>query len=114
MITKETFIQMINLVERFNEEINRWDDFGLNILDQPIISIPWEIFDTWTNSNFNEDGADWINWYIYERISIITKELLPCYDEEGNIFYVNTPEELWDLVKDQQLTNENNSKECNN
>jgi hypothetical protein len=114
MITKETFIQMINLVERFNEEINRWDDFGLNILDQPIISIPWEIFDTWTNSNFNEDGADWINWYIYERISIITKELLPCYDEEGNIFYVNTPEELWDLVKDHQLTNENNSKECNN
>jgi hypothetical protein len=114
MITKETFIQMISLVERFNEEINRWDDFGLNILDQPIISIPWEIFDTWTNSNFNEDGADWINWYIYERISIITKELLPCYDEEGNIFYVNTPEELWNLVKDQQLTNENNSKECNN
>ena len=31
MITKETFIQMINLVERFNEEINRWNDFGLNI-----------------------------------------------------------------------------------
>ena len=114
MITKETFIQMINLVERFNEEINRWDDFGLNILDQPIISIPWKIFDTWEKSNFNEDGVDWIDWYLYERISIITKELLPCYDEEGNPFYVNTPEELWDLVKDQQLTNENNSKECNN
>lgn len=114
MITKETFIQMINLIEQFNEEINRWNDFGLNILDQPIISIPWEIFDAWEKSNFNKDGVDWIDWYLYERISIVTKKLLPCYDEEGNPFYVNTPEELWDLVKDHQLTNENNSEECNN
>ena len=51
---------------------------------------------------FTKDGVDWINWYIYERKSIITGEILPCFDEEGNEFYVNTPEDLWKLVEQHQ------------
>ena len=103
MITKESFIKMIKLAEKYSAEIDRWVDFGFDIYEMPISSIPWEMFNCWMNEYFNEDGKDWINWYLWERISIVTKEILPCYDEEGEEFYINNPSDLWNLIEQYRL-----------
>lgn len=97
-MTKEEFVHMINLAEKFSEEVDRWCDFGINVLESPIGNIPWEIFNVWVNANFNSDDCDWINWYLFERKSIITNEILPCWDEEGNKIYIENSEQLYKFL----------------
>ena len=99
---KCNFVAMINAIEKYDAEVERWADFGIELYELPICEIPWKIINMYLEEMFNEDGVDWINWYIYERKSIITGEVLPCFDEEGKEFYVNTPEDLWKLVEQHQ------------
>ena len=99
---KCNFVAMINAIEKYDAEVERWADFGIELYELPICEIPWEIINMYLKEMFNKDGVDWINWYIYERKSIVTGEVLPCWDEEGKEFYVNTPEDLWKLVEQHQ------------
>lgn len=99
---KCNFVAMINAIERYDAEVERWADFGIELYELPICELTWELINMYLEEVFNEDGVDWINWYIYERKSIITGEVLPCFDEEGKEFYVNTPEDLWKLVEQHQ------------
>ena len=99
---KCNFVAMINAIERYDAEVERWADFGIELYELPICELTWEIINMYLEEMFNEDGVDWINWYIYERKSVITGEVLPCWDEEGKEFYVNTPEDLWKLVEQHQ------------
>ena len=99
---KCNFVAMINAIEKYDAEVERWADFGIELYELPICEIPWKIINMYLEEMFNEDGVDWINWYIYERKSIITGDVLPCFDEEGKEFYVNTPEDLWKLVEQHQ------------
>lgn len=100
MLTKEQFTQFIEAVEDYDDEVNRWNDFGIEIFQLPICELAWNLSDCFIQSHFTEDGQDWINWYLFERISVISGEILPCYDEDGNRFYVNNAEDLWELVKE--------------
>lgn len=99
---KCNFVAMINAIEKYDAEVERWADFGIELYELPICELTWELINMYLEEVFNEDGVDWINWYIYERKSIFTGEVLPCFDEEGNEFYVNTPEDLWKLVEQHQ------------
>ena len=96
---KCNFVAMINAIEKYDAEIERWADFGIELYELPICELTWELINMYLEEMFNKDGVDWINWYIYERKSIFTGEVLPCFDEEGKEFYVNTPEDLWKLVE---------------
>lgn len=99
---KCNFVAMINAIERYDAEVERWADFGIELYELPICELTWELINMYLEEMFNENGVDWINWYIYERKSIFTGEVLPCFDEEGKEFYVNTPEDLWKLVEQHQ------------
>lgn len=99
---KCNFVAMVNAIERYDAEVERWADFGIELYELPICELTWELINMYLEEVFNEDGVDWINWYIYERKSIFTGEVLPCFDEEGKEFYVNTPEDLWKLVEQHQ------------
>ena len=99
---KCNFVAMVNAIERYDAEVERWADFGIELYELPICELTWEFINMYLEEMFNEDGVDWINWYIYERKSIFTGEVLPCFDEEGKEFYVNTPEDLWKLVEQHQ------------
>jgi hypothetical protein len=99
---KCNFVAMVNAIEKYDAEVERWSDFGIELYELPICELTWELINMYLEEMFNEDGVDWINWYIYERKSIITGEVLPCFDEEGKEFYVNTPEDLWKLVEQHQ------------
>ena len=99
---KCNFVAMINAIEKYDAEVERWADFGIELYELPICELTWELINMYLEEMFTKDGVDWINWYIYERKSVITGEVLPCWDEEGKEFYVNTPEDLWKLVEQHQ------------
>lgn len=102
-MTKEIFVRMMTAAEAFDNEVERWNDFGIELYELPIGEIPWEMFNCWLDTNFNSNGKDWINWYLFERKSIFTGEILPCFDENDNEFYVKNPEDLWSLVENHQI-----------
>lgn len=103
MLTKELFIKTIETVEKFDKELERWNDFGIEIFDLPIGCIPWDIFNCWVDSHFNFEGRDWIDWYLFERKDRVTGKLLAWYDENGIQKYMENPSDLWDVVKDNLL-----------
>ena len=103
MISKALFVEMIEYAEAFEAELDRWNDFGLQVFEMPIGDIPWGMFNCWLESHFDMEGKDWVNWYLWERRSFSTNEILPCYHKDGTQFFVNTVEDLWDLVKDHRL-----------
>lgn len=101
-MTKEFFIQLIEKVETYQKEVDKFANLGFPIFDMTIYEIPWTIINLTFKSHFNEDGVDWIDWYLFERLSF-TGEVYPYYDENNNPVYVRTPEDLWNLVKDYQI-----------
>lgn len=102
-MTRDNFIELMDLAESLIRESDRWVDFGIDIFEMPIYTIPWDMFEVCIKDNFNSDGIDWIHWYLWERRSINTNDVLPCFDEDGKEFYVNTASDLWDLVKENLL-----------
>ena len=109
MITKKLFIKMMNAAERFSAETDRWSNFGIDIYDLPIGLIPWEMFNCWMDSHFDVDGQDWIDWYLWERKSLTTGEILPCYNEDDSEFYVKDPADLWELVASHVINTQTDS-----
>lgn len=107
MINKSLFVKMMNAAEEFIKESDRWDNFGIEVYEMPIGSIPWTMFNCWIDSHFDEDGRDWINWYLWERKSFNTNEVLPCYEPDGTQFFVHTPSDLWNLVSPHVLKIDN-------
>ncbi|MGN0966731.1 MAG: hypothetical protein ACI4OP_03965 [Candidatus Coprovivens sp.] len=100
MITKEQFIKVISLSQDYEKEVDKWCDFGITIYDMPISEIHGQLFDIFLENLFTVDGVDWINWWLYERISPISPEPLKAYNEDGSIIPTETVEDLWELVKD--------------
>lgn len=98
MMTKEQFVDMMIITEKFMAEVDKWDDFGLQIFDKPIVELPWEMFDLFLSTHFDEDGMDWIHWYLFERVGY-NGEILSCWDENDKEFIVKDPEDLWKLVE---------------
>lgn len=103
MLDKDLFIRMMTTADKFDNEIERWSDFGIELYEQPIYDLPWEMFNIWLKCHFDVEGQDWVNWYLFERISYATGQVLPCYNEDGSEFYVRSYEDLWRLVKSHQL-----------
>ena len=82
MITKEQFTELINTVLSFNKELDRWDDFGIDLF------------------NFDDEGIDWINWWLYEKPALFKGEAdNQAYDENNKVIPTDTIDDLWNIVE---------------
>lgn len=49
---------------------------------------------------FDEDGVDWINWWIYERPALFEgDEVNKAYNEDGSEIPTETVDDLWNIVE---------------
>ena len=51
---KCNFVAMINAIEKYDAEVERWADFGIELYELPICEIPWKI----------------INMYLFPMITV--------------------------------------------
>ena len=98
-MTKEGFIKLIENAQNYNKELDKWHDFGIDLFDLPISELGWNFFDTILQELFTDEGIEWITWWVYDRISIITGEPLKVHDNNGNVIPTDTIDDLWNLVK---------------
>lgn len=95
-MTRETFLKIVKLHQEQDNRIDRLSE--IISYDSPLVEFGWLMFDEVLREAFNEKQRDWITWWLYERISIISGEEFPYWDENGVEHYMHTPEELWDYI----------------
>lgn len=100
MITKEQFTKVIEDTLKLNKEYDRWDDFGINLWELPIGDTVASLAESIWNIVFDEDGIDWINWWIYERPALFEgDEVNKAYNEDGSEIPTETVDDLWNIVE---------------
>ena len=100
MITKEQFTKVIEDTLKLNKEYDRWDDFGINLWELPIGDIVADLTESIWDITFDEDGVDWINWWIYERPALFEgDEVNKAYNEDGSEIPTETVDDLWNIVE---------------
>jgi len=98
--TKQFFIDVVTLFDGINERSLEMDSFGINMETYDdgfyilIENLILKIYGEWK--------TELILWYVYDRINE-NEELMPLSlqeegEEEEEIF-IETPEQLWDLIK---------------
>lgn len=100
-MTREEFEKFITNAQKYSEELDRWDKFGLSLYELPISEMGWELFNISVDIIFKEDGADWINWWLFEKPIFFGKPS-QAYNEDGSVIPTDTLDDLWNLVKDLQ------------
>lgn len=100
MITKEQFTKVIENTLKLDKEYDRWDDFGINLWELPIGDIVADLTESIWDITFDEDGVDWINWWIYERPALFEgDEVNKAYNEDGSEIPTETVDDLWNIVE---------------
>lgn len=97
MISKETFLKTIESHRKYNEIVDNLSELlkAPILYEANIISIPFEWFDTILETNFSEEGIDWINWYLYDR----PKDNPTVTLADGQTIDIDTDEKLWEFVR---------------
>ena len=101
MITKENFTQLITDYQKYNKRIDEICD----ILDAEIWSADWVeyasvLFDTTIGLLFTDEGQDTISWWLYEKDG---RSDMKMWDAEGKEIPTETIDDLWEIVKDEQI-----------
>ena len=100
MITKEQFTKAIKDTLKLNKEYDRWADFGINLWELPIGDTIANLAESIWDITFDEDGVDWINWWIYERPALFEgDEVNRAYNEDGSEIPTETVDDLWNIVE---------------
>ena len=103
---REVFLTTIPLLEHIlNRGIMLESDYGFNTImyDEPF----YQIIDSLIYMHFDEDAADLIMFYLYERVNP-DGTFNSVTDVNGDEFPLDNAEDLWILV--QQITEENKNK----
>ena len=90
----EKFKKILSLHREVDESIDDSNKIlKFDISESLIVSSFYEIFDIVFKNEYDEQGRDWINWYVFEK-----SVGLNAY-KDGKVFLENE-EELWEYVEE--------------
>lgn len=96
MIGKEKFTELIQAYYKQDERVDKLGELFPNCYDSPIIEYGWEMFDELKNTYFDEDGVDWIDYFLYENPE-------KCYYQDDVKIPLETIDDLWEVIKDNRI-----------
>jgi hypothetical protein len=100
----QQFEKLIKNLEKCRERSHSIYQLGVNLMDY---DDPYhEVIGVLMLSTFNTEGKDWIEWYLYEKPGMFSKEPLKAFDKDDNEICHNI-ESLWETVK--EYMNEKNN-----
>lgn len=101
MITKDQFIQAVENSKKYNGiyQSDKFTFVDLEALDEELLKYKDRECSALWEALFEEDGVDWINWWIYEKNSRWGR-FLEAKNVDGSIIPTETLDDLWELVKE--------------
>jgi hypothetical protein len=96
MIGKSEFEELIKALQEYDAELNEWDRLGVDMFETRISTAHYKIESLLMKTLFDENGEDWINWYLYEK-NVNPSELFDDWTETD--IPPETISELWMIVK---------------
>jgi hypothetical protein len=91
----EKFKEFIKDLEKIRKRYSDLYNSGIDLAEYN--DLFYKIIDNLTSSVFTDDGKDWIDWYLYERIGF-SGNTNPATDENGNPICYDI-KSLWKVVK---------------
>lgn len=101
MITKEEFVDLIENYQNWNKQLDALSDAFNNALDicsASVFNYAETLFFELLRIYFNDDGEDWIYWWLFERPHNYDEKHQAC-DENNNPLPTETIEDIWNIVK---------------
>ena len=95
-MTYEQFKDLIETIEKVGERSSAIYDLGLDLIN--FEDEYYKIINILMDSVFDQEGHDWIDWYLYERIGFNGKTNIAT-DKDGNEICYDIPS-LWETVKE--------------
>src|SRR5574344_582529 len=92
-ISKEQFLQFIDLVKKEDNFINTLYNLNIDIINCEIATDYYLVGNILLNTNFTASGEDLFEWWLYEDIE--NKEI---YEKDGSTYTLNRAEELWNQI----------------
>lgn len=97
-MTKELFTKIITEIQTFSNRIDLLCDvLCTDFFESPLVESGWNLINLLVESHFDEEGQEWINWWLYEKDG---RPELKAFDENDNEIPTETIDDLWNLVKD--------------
>ena len=98
--TKAFFVDVVTLFDGLYQRSSEMDSFGINM--ETYDDGFYIIIENLIQKTYGEWKAELILWYVYDRFNE-NEELMPLLlqeegEEEEEVF-IETPEQLWDLIK---------------
>lgn len=101
MITKEAFLKFINTFIEFETELEKISKtLNISLYDCKLTEYPRILLDDFLHAVFNEKQIDIIYWYLLEKRFTPS---LKMYDKDNNEIPTETLDDIWEIIKNQQL-----------
>lgn len=93
-MTKEEFKELVQYIREISDFYDKLYKLGIDIIECKAYDYAGIFFDKLMLNEFGKDGADFINWWLYEDVDHV------IYDDENESTDVNDIDDLYDyLVK---------------
>lgn len=93
IISKKDFVSIVTDYQKFTDLIDKLYKLGVNLIEGDLHELPCKQFDKLVTLFFDEEGEDWISYYLYEN-----PDKRYFVDEEEK--KLETLDDLWELIKD--------------
>ena len=74
MISREKFKRQLELAQSLDQITELLHDNGIEILESKLFNIPSELFSNFLYCVCTDDGADWVEWWLYEDVEKVVYE----------------------------------------
>lgn len=90
------FKKLLKIYKAFSDKLSQLHDLGFDFYEGKfeLMSDAEKLFDTTIASHYNEEGVEWINWFIYEnnygkrKLEAKDGDELICYDVKSLHEYI--------------------------
>ncbi len=104
-----TFKKVIDCINELWDEIDALRALGIDCYDTKSLNTFTVLETTLWKETYGDKGADWISWFLYEKMTSKNPEEFKAYDEHNNEICANV-EELYKFLEENYSKNLDNSK----
>ena len=92
---KEIFLRVVKAYKEFNDSSNKvYDILHIEIMETVLYESFYTVLTGFLESNFNKEGVEWVEWYLYERLEDPSLTAWTGTDKEIKLGFLKQEPEL--------------------